>query len=365
MTTMLPILVATFPVGHTGPHLWLQAMLGDARFRDVFDVHVWHVPDLYRGIRGKLALLRDARTTLESSGAGLVYLNLDMSLAFWLCIAFRLAGAKAQIAHSHNSRFSSPSSRWRRFLYKCGISWLTDVHAAVCEGSARAMFLGNSANVMLVPSYIDFDTLHRDATALPMRKRAPGDRFVFGCIGRLMAQKNQALIIRALAKLHQAGHDVELLLVGEGEDRTMLESLAETEGVPDRVAFAGVLENIGAVCRGRIDALLLPSLYEGQVRIAAEAQSFGLPMALSERIARVALLDDVGVIGEVPLNVPAWEAAMKRLMDMPRGRERPLEELNRHRLSLAHGAAEFYRVLADNALGRCSRGKGCSEYHEA
>lgn len=349
--TRCPILVASFPVGRTGPHRWLQAMLADDRFQDAFDAHVWHVPDLYRGVRGKVALLRDARATLQSSGARLVYLNVDMSLAFWLSIAFRLAGAKAQVAHSHNSRFSSPSSRWQRFLFKCVISGLTDVHAAVCEDSAKAMFLGDPANVVLVPSYIDFDALHRSAATVPARTRAPGERFVFGCVGRLMAQKNQSLAIRALAGLQRGGADAELLLVGEGEDRAKLAGVAEAEGVADRVRFAGVTDNVGAVFRGQIDAFLLPSLYEGQVRTAAEAQSFGLPMAVSENIAKVALLDDAGVIGGLPLEVPAWETAMRRLMEMPRGRERPLEELNRHRLSLVHGAAGFYRILLDIAPG--------------
>lgn len=346
------ILIATFPVGRTGPHLWMQAMLADTRFRNAFEAHVWHVPDRYRGLRGKLALLRDARAKLEFSKAGLVYLNLDMSLAFWLCIAFRLAGAKTLVTHSHNARFVSPSSGWRRYLCKCVISWLTSVRAAVCEDSAKAMFLGDPADVMLVPSYIDFDVLHKDAAAVPARTRVPGERFVFGCIGRLMAQKNQSLIIRALARLHRAGLDVALLLVGEGEDRAMLEALASAEGASDRVVLAGASDNIGAVCKGQIDALLLPSLYEGQVRIAAEAQSFGLPMAVSERIGNVALLDDVGVIGQLPLEVPVWVNAMKRLMDMPRGPERPLDELNRHRLSLAHGAAQFYRTLLDNVPRR-------------
>ncbi|MFT3755249.1 MAG: glycosyltransferase [Pseudoxanthomonas sp.] len=360
------ILIATFPIARTGPHLSLQAMLDDDRFRDAFDAQVWHVPDRYRGPRGKLSLLRDARATLASSGKdALVYLNLDMSLAFWLCIAFKLAGAKTLVAHSHNSHFSSPSSRWRRFLFKCVISGLTDVHAAVCQGSAKAMFLGDPARVLLVPSFIDFEALHRQAAVLPVRVRAPGDRFVFACIGRLMAQKNQSLAIRALAGLRRAGRDVELLLLGEGEDRAMLESLAKAEGVADRVVLTGVSDNVGAVCRGRIDALLLPSLYEGQVRIAAEAQSFGLPMAISAGIADVALLDDVGVIKGLPLEVAAWEAAMQRLMDMPRGRERPLEELNRHRLSSVRGAAAFYEVLLDNARGRHSANNKRSEHHEA
>ena len=107
----------------------------------------------------------------------------------------------------------------------------------------------------------------------------------------------------------------------------------------------GVTENIGAVFRGRIDALLVPSLYEGQGRIVAEAQSFGLPIALSSGIPRMAALNANGVIMDVPQEAGAWCSAMQQLMRMPRTPAWPQDALNQHALSLAHGVGIFCDVL--------------------
>lgn len=339
------LLVATFPEGHTGPDAFLRALLANRTFRERFDVTVWHVPDLYRGALGKWRLCRDARRRLRASGADVVYLNLDLSLAFWLCIAFHLAGARRVATRSLNAVFDAPATRLGRLVYRYGISRLVNARIAISEEAAHAMYTGALDDVILIPCLIDFDALHRDSAIVPIRSRQPGDRFVFGCVGRLMAQKNQTLIVRALAQLHRQGVDAELLLVGEGDDRAALESLAATEGIADRLTLMGTTENIGAIYRNRIDALLVPSLYEGQGRIVAEAQSFGLPLALSRHIPAMAVLDDAGIIANLPLEPDAWCEAMRRLMHMPRGAAWPLHELNRHRLSLAYGVALFCQAL--------------------
>ena len=237
------------------------------------------------------------------------------------------------------------------------MGWLAHQKLAISPEAARAMYAGGPGPVVLIPCLIDFQSLHRDAAGGAVRSRPAGERFVFGCVGRLMAQKNQALAIRALAPLRRQGLEVELRLVGEGPDRAALQALAQAEGVAEAVVFAGTDANIGAVYRGQLDALLVPSLYEGQGRIVAEAQSFGLPMALSAQVPAMAVLDGTGVIAGLPLEVEAWSAALRQLMRMPRGAARPMQELDRHRLSLAHGVALFCDALsgrtpaADGATG--------------
>ena len=346
------VLIATFPEGQTGPHAFLRALMDNAVFRSRCDVVLWHVPDLYRGVIGKVRLCRDAWAQLHASRACAVYLNLDMSLAFWLCIAFRLGGTRRLVTRSLNSVFTSPATRLGRAIYRHGISLLAHVRIAISAEAARAMYAKGTDDVLMIPCLIDFDALHARAAELPSRRYRPGDRFVFGCVGRLMAQKNQALIIRALAEAIRQGSDaelLELLLVGEGEDRSMLAELAANEGIADRVRFMGVTDNIGAVYCTSLDALLVPSLYEGQGRIVAEAQSFGLPLALSAGVPRMAVLDEDGVIAGLPLEVAAWCAAMRQLMEIPRRPARSLETLNRHPLSLACGVVAFCDALTGTA----------------
>ena len=355
---MQRILVCTFPEELAGPQKFLAGLLDSAEFKRRFSATLWHVPDRYRRLRGKLRLFGDARAQLRQSQADVVYLNLDLSLAFWLCLGFRLAGAKRIAGRALNAHYASPANPVLRWIYRAGMSALARPRLAISEEAARAMYAGNPATVTLVPCLIDFHALHRDAAAVPARQRATGGRFVFGCVGRLMAQKNQALVIRALAQLRRQGLEVELRLVGEGEDHAALAALAASEGVAEAVVFAGTHDNIGAVYRGQFDALLVPSLYEGQGRIVAEAQSFGLPMAVSEHVPRMAALDDDGLIAGLPLRVDAWATAMAELLHRPRGAARPMQQLDRHRLSLVHGVRLFCDALSGPATARASDAEG-------
>lgn len=59
------------------------------------------------------------------------------------------------------------------------------------------------------------------------------------CIGRLEAVKFPDDAVRVLGTLVRNGHDLKLLLAGDGAMRGELAALAESEGVLDRVIFAG------------------------------------------------------------------------------------------------------------------------------
>ncbi|MGH7449083.1 MAG: glycosyltransferase family 4 protein [Longimicrobiales bacterium] len=58
-------------------------------------------------------------------------------------------------------------------------------------------------------------------------------------LGRLRRYKRVDLIVRAIARLRDAGVDARLIIGGRGDARTGLERLAADLGVTDRVEFAG------------------------------------------------------------------------------------------------------------------------------
>jgi glycosyltransferase involved in cell wall biosynthesis len=63
--------------------------------------------------------------------------------------------------------------------------------------------------------------------------------FTLGCFGRLSAQKNQKVLLHALALLRETLPQARLLLVGGGEDETALRALAQRLNLDDMVIFAG------------------------------------------------------------------------------------------------------------------------------
>ena len=110
-----------------------------------------------------------------------------------------------------------------------------------------------------------------------------GDSFVFGHGGRLCEQKNQAFLLEAFAKTAGRRPDSRLLLIGQGEDRSDLESRAEALNIADRVIFHGTSDRVPELLWA-MDVFAFPSRFEGLGIVAVEAQAAGLPTVCAEAV---------------------------------------------------------------------------------
>lgn len=97
--------------------------------------------------------------------------------------------------------------------------------------------------------------------------------------GRLAAQKNYPVLIRAMAHLPDAEADI----VGSGPDEAALRALATELGVQDRVHFHGQQTRIDAltILAGG-DIFVQMSLFEGHSLALIEAAKLGLPLIVSD-----------------------------------------------------------------------------------
>jgi glycosyltransferase involved in cell wall biosynthesis len=136
--------------------------------------------------------------------------------------------------------------------------------------------------------------------------------------GRLNAQKNVPLILHALAEAGRTGARVTCEIIGDGPERSRLESLARELGLSDRVVFRGRIESdreyFAAIKSGRLFAW--PSLAEGFGLAPLEAMACGVPpvVAASAFSATDAVVHD-GVDGVVaPAEPAAFAAAIQRLL---------------------------------------------------
>lgn len=96
--------------------------------------------------------------------------------------------------------------------------------------------------------------------------------------GRLAAQKNYPLLIRAAALMP----DVLVRIVGNGPDEEALRRLAAEQGVADRVEFLGHRpreEALAVLAAG--DVFVQASLFEGHSLGLIEAAKLGLPLVVS------------------------------------------------------------------------------------
>lgn len=103
------------------------------------------------------------------------------------------------------------------------------------------------------------------------------------CVGHLNDNKNQSVLIRAIAEMRERGAEPpHLVLVGEGPNRRQLEQEAGELGVRELVLFAGQRPHDEIPCwMGAADWLVLSSHYEGWATVYFEAMACGRPVITS------------------------------------------------------------------------------------
>jgi glycosyltransferase involved in cell wall biosynthesis len=96
-------------------------------------------------------------------------------------------------------------------------------------------------------------------------------------VGRLGYQKNYSVLIDAFARLADRFPDWDLRIVGEGEDREVLEAqVAQGPGLKGRVSLPGAISEIEQEYAAA-HLFCLPSRWEGFPNALAEALAHGLP----------------------------------------------------------------------------------------
>lgn len=136
----------------------------------------------------------------------------------------------------------------------------------------------------VLPNSLDIDGLLKSSKepldpTLEQWFQKPGLHVVIAA--RLSVEKNQSTVIDAISSLRSEGIDINLVLLGDGPRLSKLKAQAAGLGLSDRVLFAGHQTNpYPAILRS--DAMLLPSLHEGQGLVLFEAMLLGLPIVASD-----------------------------------------------------------------------------------
>lgn len=119
------------------------------------------------------------------------------------------------------------------------------------------------------------------------------DDFLVLSVGELNVNKNQQVILRAIAKLED--RNIHYILCGKGDQRENLGSLAKELGIEDRVHFLGYRKDVVDIC-SQTDVYVMPSKREGLPVASLEAMYCGLPLVTSNIRGLVDVMED-GVTG--------------------------------------------------------------------
>ena len=139
-------------------------------------------------------------------------------------------------------------------------------------------------------------------------------------VGRLNAQKNHSLLIRAYAALGPT--EGRLVIYGEGEKREALEALVRELHLEGRVLLPGLSDNVPRDIKGA-KLFVLSSDYEGMPNALLEAMALGLPCISTD--CPCGGPREILQNGENGLLVPVGDeqalcAAMAALLNDPAGR---------------------------------------------
>ena len=115
---------------------------------------------------------------------------------------------------------------------------------------------------------------------LPQRSFGPDRIRYILAVGRLEAQKDFGLALRAFAELSPLTRS-RLIILGEGPDRKKLIRMARQLGIADRVEFPGYVSNVQEWLE-RADLFLMTSHFEGFPAVLVEARAAGLPIVSTD-----------------------------------------------------------------------------------
>ena len=121
---------------------------------------------------------------------------------------------------------------------------------------------------ILYDPIIDVDKINKNL--MKTNKYNFSDKKYFLNIGRLTKQKNQLLLLKAFSKISNSNKDLNLVIVGEGEERSKLESYINSKNLGTKVFLVGYTENVYPLIKKSI-AIISSSLWEDPGAVMIEA----------------------------------------------------------------------------------------------
>jgi L-malate glycosyltransferase len=252
---------------------------------------------------------RLARRVSQRRVAGVFFLGYHRPENFLGAAICRLLGKKAVLMTE--SKFDDFSRNVWKELAK---AFLCLPYEAALVGGRRhkeyVEFLGMSRK----PIEFGYDTVSMRRMVESVTVREAGESG-FLAVARFVRKKNLPFLIHAHSRyVSLAGTSARpLCIVGEGEERSAVETARSEHVRPALVDLAGALQSPQIAAKmATATALCLPSTEEQWGLVINEALFFGLPVLVSSRAGSVDRLARNGVNGFVlePEDLEAWAIAM-------------------------------------------------------
>lgn len=228
-------------------------------------------PNAFAAMWANLRRLWEVRRAVRKQGSQVVISLGDRNNILLLLATIGLGCRK--IISDRTDPMREPLSRvwslWRRWSYP-----MADMHVAQSQyavGWIKTHFPGLPSTVIgnATASRSDIGNRKRDDEIGPLCLVA---------VGRLTEAKGIDLLLAAFVQASaRTSRPLHLTLVGDGEDRAVLEDQVMALNLQDAVRFVGRVSDVGAwLCKA--DVYVLASRWEGFPNALVEAMGIGLPV---------------------------------------------------------------------------------------
>lgn len=244
--------------------------------------------------RFKWSIVRDLARLMQDEHVDVLHTSLYHA-NFFGRIAGRIARVPVVLTWVHNAYDKSNRKLQRRIANRL-LARYTDTMVAVSKGVKADILKYDGTDPGLIKvlytglNPIDVDT---ESSRPVVREQLgiPDDAFVIGNVGRLVDQKNQALLLRAFRKVVDCRPDSRLVMVGGGPLEDDLHRLAGELGISDRTIFTGWRRDVPELLSA-FDVFALSSDYEGLGIVILEAMFVGLPTVATAVAGIVEAVED-------------------------------------------------------------------------
>lgn len=228
------------------------------------------------------------------------------------------------IAHSHATSNGYGKSGKVKDILQFPTRYIADFCMGCSQQANEWMFgrkRANSDTCIVLHNGIDIKKF-RFSEEKRKEKRAElglsNEDYVIGCVGRLVEQKNQGIIIEAMPAVLEKNQNAVLILVGDGPMRERIKEQINQLGIgEDRIRMLGSRTDVNELLNV-FDLFVLPSKDEGLGIAAIEAQANGLPVLVSEAVPEevfITPLVESVVVGSTKWAKRISEATTKRQCD--------------------------------------------------
>lgn len=172
------------------------------------------------------------------------------------------------------------------------------------------------------------------------------DFFSFISVGRLHPQKSYDRLVRASGELSKEGYKFRVYIIGDGEQKQMLEALIEKHQVENTVILLGNQPNPFKYLK-QADCFVLSSIYEGLPTVVFESMILKVPVFALD-VAGVAeqLQNKYGFITEN--TEKALVDGMKKILDDPAMLKQYRSNLSRYSYNNQKILEEIYELFEAN-----------------